>query len=293
MDFRKNLGFVIIGLNEAPVLSRTLKKLIELVDQKNIVYVDSGSSDGSVELCKTLGVKVKFVDEPINASKARQAGADELGMSWLYFIDGDFEPDLDVLDGLDYENYDVILGRKLELTPDQFFTIRSAPFDIVSPSFLGGNFLVRRDLFQKAGGWDITVGADEERNLLSRMYQLNARVIYLARFFGLHDNRHKVARTKTDKYIGNRTYHTIDQFFENLSNGDKRAFLNHYLSFIPVLIGLVAFFNVWIFWLFISANFILFVYLSLLRQRGIFIFPYQIIIQYAKRFVQIVLRNRS
>ncbi|MEN9521637.1 MAG: hypothetical protein RL065_14, partial [Bacteroidota bacterium] len=56
MQSLQNVGLVIIGRNEGDRLRRCLLSVIEQTN--NIIYVDSGSTDGSIQMAKSLGVEI-------------------------------------------------------------------------------------------------------------------------------------------------------------------------------------------------------------------------------------------
>src|SRR5256885_1924816 len=68
------VGAVAIGRNEGERLARCLRSMP--AGLARIVYVDSGSTDGSVELAKSLGALVVSLDlsVPFTAARARNAG---------------------------------------------------------------------------------------------------------------------------------------------------------------------------------------------------------------------------
>ena len=69
-----SIGAVVIGRNEGARLERSLQALAGQVAQ--IVYVDSGSTDGSVAAARGLGAEVVELDmkHPFTAARARIAG---------------------------------------------------------------------------------------------------------------------------------------------------------------------------------------------------------------------------
>src|SRR5262249_46901045 len=73
------LGIVAIGRNEGERLRRCLESVVGLGHA--IVYVDSGSTDGSVDLARALGAEVVELDlsVPFTAARARNAGFERLG----------------------------------------------------------------------------------------------------------------------------------------------------------------------------------------------------------------------
>jgi GT2 family glycosyltransferase len=91
-----DIGIVVIGRNEGERLRRCLVSVIG--QGRRIVYVDSGSADGSVALARSLGVDVIQLDpsRPFAAGTARNAGLKWLlqqapDMEFVQFVDGDCE----------------------------------------------------------------------------------------------------------------------------------------------------------------------------------------------------------
>jgi GT2 family glycosyltransferase len=89
------LGLVVIGRNEGARLARCLASVRSIPHR---VYVDSGSSDGSVELARTEGVVVVELAVPpeFTAARARNAGLarlleDEPDLEFVQMVDGDCE----------------------------------------------------------------------------------------------------------------------------------------------------------------------------------------------------------
>ena len=141
------VGVVVIGRNEGERLARCFDSLE--VAAGAIVYVDSGSTDGSVEMARTRAVQVVALDlsVPFTAARARNAGVQRLlqlvpEVDRVQFVDGDCE----MIDGwfdaanrcLD-ENAQIacVCGRLRERFPEQRQKSHI-------PSFL---FPVREELF--------------------------------------------------------------------------------------------------------------------------------------------------
>ncbi len=68
------LGVVVIGRNEGPRLETCLTSLRAALP--NVVYVDSGSSDGSVAFARSLGCRVVELDMSLPFTAARRAMPD-------------------------------------------------------------------------------------------------------------------------------------------------------------------------------------------------------------------------
>lgn len=87
-------GAVIIGRNEGERLRACLLSVLPSVRQA--VYVDSGSTDGSVAMAAAMGADVLALDMglPFTAARARNAGYRRLltlhpEIRFVQFIDGD------------------------------------------------------------------------------------------------------------------------------------------------------------------------------------------------------------
>ena len=68
------VGVVVIGRNEGERLRRCLESVVR--QTQAVVYVDSGSTDGSIALARSLGVDTVDLDMsvPFTAARARNAG---------------------------------------------------------------------------------------------------------------------------------------------------------------------------------------------------------------------------
>ena len=89
-----SVGIVAIGRNEGARLEACLASVSGQVGA--VVYVDSGSTDGSVEMARARGVEVVALDmsKPFTAARARNAGAERLqevapDVRYVQFVDGD------------------------------------------------------------------------------------------------------------------------------------------------------------------------------------------------------------
>ena len=124
-----NLGVVVIGRNEGDRLRRCLLSVIATTTC--IVYVDSGSTDGSVEMSRSLAVDVLALDNsiPFTAARARNTGFARLlqlypQLRFVQFIDGDCEIVSEWLEKaenklLSQDNIAVVSGRLRERFPEK------------------------------------------------------------------------------------------------------------------------------------------------------------------------------
>ena len=196
-----SLGVVVIGRNEGDRLRACLDSLAGRAGR--VVYVDSGSTDGSLDLARRAGAEVVALDRdaPFTAARARNAGADRLravepGAAFVQFVDGDCE----VVDGwletaraalLADPGLAVVCGRRREREP------HASPYNLlcdlewntpVGPALAcGGDALMRVSAFRQAGGFDPKLIAGEEPDLCERLRRLGWRVERLDAEMTRHD----------------------------------------------------------------------------------------------------------
>ncbi len=90
------IGVVVIGRNEGDRLKRCLASVCAIAER--VVYVDSGSSDGSVEIARASHAVAVELDmrTPFTAARARNEGCRKLleihsTLDYVFFVDGDCE----------------------------------------------------------------------------------------------------------------------------------------------------------------------------------------------------------
>jgi GT2 family glycosyltransferase len=175
------IGAVVIGRNEG---ARLESCLASLGDVSRVVYVDSGSTDGSVEMAQARGVEVVSLDMnmPFTAARARNAGLTRLregkAPEFVQFVDGDCELRAGWLAAaqafLDsHPDVAVVAGRRRERFPEA--TIYNAQCDrewdtLVGEALAcGGDALMRMSVLDEVGGYDPTLIAGEEPEMCQRM----------------------------------------------------------------------------------------------------------------------------
>ena len=179
----ERIGFVVIGRNEGERLGQSLRTLRAVSNQ--IVYVDSGSTDGSVELARNLGVVAIELDDsaPHTAARGRNAGFREAReryqtCEYVQFIDGDcilepgwLESATEFLDS--NPKAAVACGRRIEAHPDESFYNRLIDEEWNTPvgraDYSGGDALVRASAFEQIGGFRPELKAGEEPEMTTRL----------------------------------------------------------------------------------------------------------------------------
>jgi len=195
------IGLVAIGRNEGERLRACLASVVHRV--AHVVYVDSGSTDGSVALAQAMGVHVVNLDMtvPFTAARARNEGWRALlqlapGLEFVQFVDGDCE----VADGwldkallflLQNPGYAVACGRRRERFPERSVYNRLCDLEWNTPvgdaKACGGDALVRVSALQQVGGYRDDLIAGEEPELCVRLRQAGWRIHRLDAEMTLHD----------------------------------------------------------------------------------------------------------
>jgi glycosyltransferase involved in cell wall biosynthesis/GT2 family glycosyltransferase len=197
------LGIVVIGRNEGPRLTRCLRSLPPAA---TTLYVDSGSTDGSLETARTLGAHVITLDTSASgftAARGRNAGVDALRrvdarIDSVLFLDGDTEllhgflPA--ALDALSDPSIAGVAGRRRERSPHATLYNLLCDMEWNSPvprdghtRALGGDALYRLTALDSVGGFNPDLIAGEEPELCLRLARLRWRLRRLPVDMTLHD----------------------------------------------------------------------------------------------------------
>lgn len=89
MNGKENLSIVIPAKNEADNLRSLLPKLIKLYPKAEVIVVDDGSEDGTVDVCQEVGVVVLSHPESKGNGASIKTGARFVTGEIIVFMDGD------------------------------------------------------------------------------------------------------------------------------------------------------------------------------------------------------------
>jgi len=195
------VSFVVIGLNEARHLAGSIGSCAQQGwnrDEIEIIYVDSGSTDRSVEIAQEVGADriLHLASADANAARARNLGLAEVRSEFVQFVDGDtsLEP-LWVKDAVAALRADPQLagaeGDLHEANPaaNVYHAIcaldwPSSPGEV---PYVSGNSLYRVAAISQAGGFDPRMNVGEEPELGARLRQGKWRFTHLDRIMAHHD----------------------------------------------------------------------------------------------------------
>ena len=196
------IGVVVIGRNEGDRLKKCLDSVAGLAAR--VVYVDSGSTDGSAATARGRGVEVLELDMsvPFCAARARNAGYERLlktqpDLRFVQFIDGDCEILGDWLRfaarSLESQpEVAIVAGWLRERSPERSIYNRLGDLEwnfagAGDVEAVGGIFMIRCKAFDGVGGFDPTIPAGEEPELCQRLHYQGWRIQRLDQDMALHD----------------------------------------------------------------------------------------------------------
>jgi GT2 family glycosyltransferase len=195
------LGIVIIGRNEGERLCRSLTSVVGYGFP--VIYVDSGSTDKSLERAREMGVEVVELDMsyPFTAARARNAGFARLeqvdtAIKLVQFADGDCEVVQGWLDSArraidERPDVAVVFGRRRERYPDQTIYNRLADLEWNVPigevKACVGDAMVRVEAFRRVNGYDPSIIAAEDDELCLRIRKEGWIILRIDADMTLHD----------------------------------------------------------------------------------------------------------
>jgi GT2 family glycosyltransferase len=193
-------GAVVIGRNEGDRLKQCIRSLSGATP---LVYVDSGSTDGSAAWARADGVTVVELDMTVlfTAARARNAGLHRLkeiapDTAFVQFIDGDCElrPDwpaqaLAFLQA--HPDVAAACGRRRERFPERSIYNWLCDLEWDGPAgesrAFGGDVMIRAAALEAVGGYRDSLIAGEEPELCVRLRAAGWRIWRLDAEMTLHD----------------------------------------------------------------------------------------------------------
>jgi GT2 family glycosyltransferase len=196
-----DVGVVLIGRNEGQRLIDCMSSIGELAARS--VYVDSGSTDGSIEAARKMGLTVVELasDIPFTAARARNEGFAALlqiapDVEFVQFVDGDCR----IVDGWimkarnffrDKQQVAIVCGRRREIFPDVSIYNRICDDEWNTPvgetEACGGDCLIRVKAFREVNGYAADLIAGEEPEMCLRMREIGWTIWRIDADMTLHD----------------------------------------------------------------------------------------------------------
>jgi GT2 family glycosyltransferase len=198
-----DVGVVVIGRNEGERLMVCLDALSRCgALPEHIVYVDSGSSDGSVERVRARGITAIELQPPFTAAKGRNAGYRHLLATYpqllaVQFVDGDceyFPAWLEVASQVlrDDATVAAVTGMQRERHPEA--SVFNLLCDVEWTGVVGeidtfaGNVMIRASALSATTGYneDLIAGEDPEFSIRVKK-ATGQRIVRIDEPMGLHD----------------------------------------------------------------------------------------------------------
>lgn len=198
-----HIGFVAIGRNEGDRLKASLRAIQSLCPTSPVVYVDSGSSDDSVEFALANNIEVVELDMsiPFTAARARNAGFHKLledhpELKFVQFLDGDcvlhpgwIETAIEALEK--HDNTGIVSGRRHEKYPEA--SVYNTLMDIEWNTPIGetlavpGDMCVKVSVFKEISGFTENIIAAEDDDLCLRARRAGYKIYRLDTSMSHHD----------------------------------------------------------------------------------------------------------
>jgi glycosyltransferase involved in cell wall biosynthesis len=196
------IGVVSIGRNEGERLKRCLESVQNIADC--VVYVDSGSDDGSLDLGRILASAVLELNlhTPFTAARARNEGFAKLmemhpAIEYVFFVDGDCEVVSGWLENArrfldDHQEYAVAWGIRRERYPDKsvynlLCDIEWRDYPLGESLYCGGDALIRVSAFRQVQGYRSELICGEEPEMCVRLRQAGWRIFHMTENMTVHD----------------------------------------------------------------------------------------------------------
>ncbi|SEN32561.1 Glycosyltransferase, catalytic subunit of cellulose synthase and poly-beta-1,6-N-acetylglucosamine synthase [Pseudorhodobacter antarcticus] len=202
---KNRVDAVVIGRNEGVRLQACIASLQPQVGR--VIYVDSGSTDGSADMARGMGAQVVALDmaQPFTAARARNAGLALVTAPFVQFVDGDctvqpawVQTALDFADA--HPAAAVICGRRRERHPNAsiYNALCDAEWDtpIGQTRACGGDALMRVADLRSVGGYTPYLIAGEEPELCLRLARTGVQIWRIDAEMTLHD----AAITRIDQW---------------------------------------------------------------------------------------------
>lgn len=251
------VSVVVIGRNEGERLTRCLASVAAMRHERfgiETIYVDSASTDDSVQRARAAGARVLEVNpERPSAALGRNAGWRAAKGGFILFLDGDTElhPDFVALalEAMQDPNVAIAWGHRRESRPDASIYNRVLDLDWIYPpgpsEFCGGDALVRRDVLEAVGGFDAGLIAGEEPEMCRRIRACGHDILHLDLPMTRHDLAiHRFAGYWRRAYRAGHAYAEISTRFKDSDDplwlADARRNLIHALVVTSLLVLLAS-----------------------------------------------------
>ena len=253
------ISFILIGRNEGWKLTKCFESVFAAItyNQLNdyeIIYVDSNSTDDSIERAKKYEkIRTFKITGHYNAAIARNIGVKESSGNVLFFIDGDMEIQGDFLPLVYNEGkglfYDFVSGQFVNYNYDYHGTLldQSEYFKMETDKIeftAGGLFLIKKDLWQKVNGMKSKLRRSQDIDISIRLAGIGVFLRRKRELLAIHHtvSYHHHQRTWKMLLNGSEFYRSV-LMRDNILNGYqwKLFFRENYSSMVLLMVVALSF----------------------------------------------------
>ncbi|MEM2321470.1 MAG: glycosyltransferase [Candidatus Bathyarchaeia archaeon] len=199
-----SVSVVIPTLQEEKYIGSILSKLVNIDSSLEIIIVDGGSADRTVEIARRFTEKV-FVLRERGIGRARNYGASRASGDIIIFVDADIDLPPSFLEKVlsAFKRNENVVGTTCNIMPKDplpheqvFFKLYNFIFSILlllKPHLRGEFLAVRRDAFMKIGGFNEDLPCCEDHELAFRLSKVGR--IILLRDLVVYESMRRFRRT--------------------------------------------------------------------------------------------------
>lgn len=186
MKSKLELSIVIIALNEEKNIGRLLNS-IKKQDYKNyeIILSDAGSTDSTLKIARKSRLETRIVKGGLPAC-GRNAGARIARGKFILFLDADvLLPKTflkNVMKQMQEEKVDIASVNHIPLTKGKIEKLLHKAYNLwqksmekIDPHACGNCMIIKKNLFEKLGGFDETIKLAEDHALARKAFKQGAR----------------------------------------------------------------------------------------------------------------------
>lgn len=177
----EELTVILPTRNEAaniPVFLRSLPPELSLI------VVDASEDETAVQINTLRPTNTRIIHNIGNVTVARQIGAEAASTEWLLFSDADVSFDPHYFEQVSLHlTHDAVYGPKKSLGAfsiyySWFSRSQQLAHALGIAAASGSNLLIRRAIFEKVGGFDLTLSVNEDSEIAWRIKRLGYDVAF-------------------------------------------------------------------------------------------------------------------
>lgn len=231
---RDLISIIIPSYNSIKYISQTIQSVLnQSWKPLEIIVVDDGSTDGSIDTISEFPVKL-LVQQNLGACVARNRGFMECNGTFIQFLDADdllspnkIEDQVKQLNGQNdiisngrwgrfYTEYP--LNENIKWGPDVLLEQDLTPVDWLSKNKMSqtGCWLTPRNLIEKAGLWDESLSINQDGEFFSRVVAQSKLVLYCSEARVYYRSGTKVSITSNTK-----SKHKLISLFKTCQSFEK------------------------------------------------------------------------